>query len=161
MTSTISDNFENEDFAGKSKEDMNLLKDLFSFLIENFEASYIIDGDMENIKFCNFSVEFENNDIPSKFTLSINGETVYSDSLAKYYIDQCRGGGSPFLFRNIESEDVGIAIKFSKATRFYEEYEDKKLGNELKSYAQKYYERWIHLIRNIKYWNPSQFGIYF
>jgi len=163
MTKTISNNYKDEDFASKSKEDMTLLKDLFAFLIEKFDASYVIDGDMEKIKVCKFSVDFENgcNDIPSKFTLNINGETVYSDSLTKYYIDQCRGGGSPFLFRNIESEEVGIAIRFRNTTRFYDEYEDKKLGEELKSYAQKYYNQWNHIIHNVKYWNPLQFGYKF
>ena len=150
------------DIVSNSKKSINLLKDLFLYLIENFEATYVIDGDMENLRNSKLSVEFKNGvyNISSKFILSINDESVYSGFLTDYFIDQCRGGGSPFLFRSIESEDKGIAIRFNRATRFYDEYQDRKLGIELKSYAQNYYNQWVYKNRNLKYWNESQFDIY-
>ena len=151
-----------EDIVSNSKKRINLLKDLFSYLIENFEASYVINGDMKNLRNSKLSVEFKNEvyNIPSKFILSIDDEAVYSGYLTNYFIDQCRGGGSPFVFRNIESENKGIAIRFSRATRFYDEYEDRKLGEAVKYCAQKYYNLWLHINCNVKRWNPSQFGDY-
>ena len=52
----------------------------------------------------------------------------------------------------------GIEIRFTKATRFYDEYEDKELGAKIKSLAKDYYDVWLYENRNLRYWNYSQFG---
>ena len=52
----------------------------------------------------------------------------------------------------------GIEIRFTKATRFYDEYEDKELGTKLKDLAKAYYDVWLYENCNLKYWNYSQFG---
>lgn len=135
-----------------------LLKNLFSCLIENFEASYVIDGNMENLKKGRLSLGFEESGDDTRFVLRSEDSQVFTGLLKDYYIDQCRGGGSPFLFRNIESENKRIAIRFTKATRFYDEYEDKELGAKIKSLAKDYYDVWLYENRNLKYWNYSQFG---
>ena len=135
-----------------------LLKNLFSSLIENFEASYVIDGNMENLKKGRLSLGFEESGDDTRFVLRSEASQVFTGLLKDYYIDQCRGGGSPFLFRNIESENKRIAIRFTKATRFYDEYEDKELGAKIKSLAKDYYDVWLYENRNLKYWNYSQFG---
>lgn len=135
-----------------------LLKNLFSCLIENFEASYVIDGNMEDLKKCRLSLGFEESGDGTRFVLRSEDSQVFTGLLKDYYIDQCRGGGSPFLFRNIESENKRIAIRFTKATRFYDEYEDKELGAKIKSLAKDYYDVWLYENRNLKYWNYSQFG---
>ncbi len=135
-----------------------LLKNLFSCLIENFEASYVIDGNMEDLKKGRLSLGFEESGDDTSFVLRSEDSQVFTGLLKDYYIDQCRGGGSPFLFRNIEAENKGILIRFTDATRFYDEYEDKELGAKVKDLAKAYYDVWLYENRNLKYWNYSQFG---
>ena len=141
-----------------NNEKIELLKNLFSCLIENFEASYVIDGNMEDLKKGRLSLVFEEAGDDTRFVLRSEDSQVFTGLLKDYFIDQCRGGGSPFLFRNIENENKGIEIRFTKATRFYDEYEDKELGAKLKSLAKDYYDVWLYENRNLKYWNYSQFG---
>ena len=141
-----------------NNEKIALLKNLFSCLIENFEASYVIDGNMDELKKVRFSLVFEEAGDDTRFILRSEDRLVFTGLLKDYYIDQCRGGGSPFLFRNIEAENKGIEIRFTKATRFYDEYEDKELGSRLKGLAKAYYDVWLYENRNLKYWNYSQFG---
>ena len=141
-----------------NNEKIELLKNLFSCLIENFEASYVIDGNMDELKKVRFSLVFEEAGDDTRFVLRSEDSQVFTGLLKDYYIDQCRGGGSPFLFRNIEAENKGIEIRFTKATRFYDEYEDKELGARLKDLAKAYYDVWLYENRNLKYWNYSQFG---
>lgn len=141
-----------------NNEKIELLKNLFSCLIENFEASYVIDGNMDELKKVRFSLVFEEAGDDTRFILRSGDRLVFTGLLKDYFIDQCRGGGSPFLFRNIEAENKGIAIRFTKATRFYDEYEDKELGAKLKSLAKDYYDVWLYENRKLKYWNYSQFG---
>ncbi len=135
-----------------------LLKNLFYCLIENFEASYVIDGNMEDLKNGRLSLGFEESGDDTRFVLRAEDSHVFTGLLKNYYIDQCRGGGSPFLFRNIEAENKGITIRFPKATRFYDEYEDKELGAKLKGLAKAYYDVWLYENRNLRYWNSYQFG---
>lgn len=141
-----------------NNEKIELLKNLFSCLIENFEASYVIDGNMKDLKKGRLSLGFEESGDDTRFVLRSEDNQVFTGLLKDYYIDQCRGGDSPFLFRNIEAENKGIAIRFTKATRFYDEYEDKELGARLKDLAKAYYDVWLYENRNLKYWNYSQFG---
>ena len=86
------------------------------------------------------------------------GHKVFTGELKNYYIDQCRGGGSPFLFRNIEGENKGISVQFYHTKRFYDEYEDKELGAKLKSLAKDYYDAWKDSVTGVRNWNSSQFG---
>ena len=137
---------------------MELLKNLFSCLIENCEFFYVLDGNMDDMKRDRLTLSFEGEREKTKFILKLNGSEIFTGNLNHYYIDQCRGGGSPFLFRNIEAENKGIEIRFPKATRFYDEYEDKELGARLKDLAKAYYDVWLYENRNLKYWNYSQFG---
>ena len=57
------------------------------------------------------------------------------------------------------SENRGVAIKFYHADRFYDDYEDKKLGAKVKSLAKDYYDVWKEdRSTRVRYWNYSQFG---
>lgn len=142
----------------ENDEKMQLLKNLFSCLIENCEFFYVLDGNMDDMKRDRLTLSFEGEGKKTKFILKLNGSEIFTGNLNHYYIDQCRGGGSPFLFRNIEAENKGIEIRFTKATCFYDEYEDKELGAKIKSLAKDYYDVWLYENRNLKYWNYSQFG---
>ena len=146
------------DFFDNPVQKMELLKNLFSCLIENFEVCYVIDGNMDELKNGRLLLSFESSGDDTKFILRSEDNHVFTGLLKDYYIDQCRGGGSPFLFRNNEAENKGIAIRFTSATRFYDEYEDKELGAKLKGFAKDYYDVWLYENRNLKYWNYSQFG---
>lgn len=137
---------------------MLLLKNLFSYLIENCEFFYVFDGNMDEIKYARLSLSFVGEGENTKFILKSDGNEIFTGDLNDYYMDQCRGGGSPFLFRNKESENKGIAIKFSHTDRFYDEYKDKELGAKLKSLAKDYYDIWkTDLSTRVRYWNYSQF----
>ena len=138
---------------------MELLKNLFSCLIENCELFYVVDGNMDEKKSDRLSLTFEGEGENTKFILKSDGSEIFIGNLNDYYMDQCRGGGSPFLFRNKESENQGVAIKFYHADRFYDDYEDKKLGAKVKSLAKEYYDAWKEdPSTRVRYWNYSQFG---
>ena len=138
---------------------MELLKNLFSCLIENCEFFYVFDGNMDDMKCNRLTLSFEGEGKNTKFILKSDGSEIFTGNLNNYYMDQCRGGGSPFLFRKKESEDQGIAIKFYHADRFYNDYEDKKLGAKVKSLAKDYYDVWKEdPSTRVRYWNYSQFG---
>ena len=77
---------------------MELLKNLFSCLIENFEVCYVIDGNMDELKNGRLLLSFESSGDDTKFILRSEDNHVFTGLLKDYYIDQCRGGGSPFLF---------------------------------------------------------------
>ena len=141
-----------------NEEKIEVLIKLFNCLVENFKGLYQIDGNSDTLSSQKLSLVFQGEGDERKFILSSEKNAVYTGNLKDYFIDQCRGGGSPFLFRNIEAENKGIAIRFTKATRFYNEYEDKELGAKLKSLAKDYYDVWLYENRNLKYWNYSQFG---
>ena len=141
-----------------NEEKIEVLIKLFNCLVENFNGLYQIDGNSDTLSSQKLSLVFQGEGDERKFILSSEKNAVYTGNLKDYFIDQCRGGGSPFLFRNIEDENKGIAIRFTKATRFYDEYEDKELGAKLKSLAKDYYDVWLYENRNLKYWNYSQFG---
>lgn len=141
-----------------NEEKIEVLIKLFNCLVENFKGLYQIDGNSDTLSSQKLSLVFQGEGDERKFILSSEKNAVYTGNLKDYFIDQCRGGGSPFLFRNIEDENKGIAIRFTKATRFYDEYEDKELGAKLKSLAKDYYDVWLYENRNLKYWNYSQFG---
>ena len=141
-----------------NEEKIEVLIKLFNCLVENFKGLYQIDGNSDTLSSQKLSLEFQGEGDERKFILSSEKNAVYTGNLKDYFIDQCRGGGSPFLFRNIEDENKGIEIRFTKATRFYDEYEDKELGAKLKSLAKDYYDVWLYENRNLKYWNYSQFG---
>ncbi len=141
-----------------NEEKIEVLIKLFNCLVENFKGLYQIDGNSDTLSSQKLSLVFQGEGDERKFILSSEKNAVYTGNLKDYFIDQCRGGGSPFLFRNIEDENKGIAICFTKATRFYDEYEDKELGAKLKSLAKDYYDVWLYENRNLKYWNYSQFG---
>lgn len=111
-----------------NNEKIELLKNLFSCLIENFEASYVIDG--ENLKNGRLSLVFEESGDDTRFVLRSEDSQVFTGLLNEYFIDQCRG----------------------------DEYEDKELGAKLKDLAKAYYDVWLYENRNLKYWNYSQFG---
>ena len=141
-----------------NEEKIEVLIKLFNCLVENFKGLYQIDGNSDTLSSQKLSLEFQGEGDERKFILSSEKNAVYTGNLKDYFIDQCRGGGSPFLFRNIEAENKGIEIRFTKATCFYDEYEDKELGVKIKSLAKDYYDVWLYENRNLKYWNYSQFG---
>ena len=141
-----------------NEEKIEVLIKLFNCLVENFKGLYQIDGNSDTLSSQKLSLVFQGEGDERKFILSSEKNAVYTGNLKDYFIDQCRGGESPFLFRNIEDENKGIEIRFTKATRFYDEYEDKELGAKLKSLAKDYYDVWLYENRNLKYWNYSQFG---
>ena len=136
---------------------IELLKKLFLFLIENCKSRYRFDGNMHEIKYDRLSLSFEGDGENTKFILKSAGHKVFAGELKNYYIDQCRGGGSPFLFRNIEGENKGISVQFYHTKRFYDEYEDKELGAKLKSLAKDYYDVWKDSDTSVRNWNSSQF----
>ena len=138
---------------------MELLKNLFSCLIENCEFFYVFDGNMDDMKRDRLTLSFEGEGKKTKFILKLNGSEIFTGNLNNYYMDQCRGGGSHFLFRNKESESQGIAIRFAHADRFYDEYDDKELGAKVKSLAKDYYDAWKEdRSTRVRFWNYSQFG---
>ena len=143
----------------ENDDKIDLLKNLFSCLIENCEFFYVFDGNMDESKYDRLSLTYEGEAKNTKFILKLDGRKIFTGNLNDYYVDQCRGGGSPFLFRNKESESQGIAIKFYHTDRFYDEYEDKKLGAKVKSLAKDYYDTWKEdPSTRVRFWNYSQFG---
>ena len=128
-------------------EDLNktkVLVNLLKYLVVNFKATYQIDGNPDTLRIEKLSLDFVYAENDTKFILSSEGNEVFSGFLKDYYIDQCRGGGSPFLFRNCESETKGIEIRFTDATRFFSEYENKESGEKLRTLAHGYYDIWCH-----------------
>ena len=139
--------------SNKKKVLVNLLK----YLVENFKATYQIDGNPDTLSIEKFSLDFVDAENETKFILSSEEGEVFSGLLKDYYIDQCRGGGSPFLFRNFESEAKGIEIRFTDATRFFSEYENKELGEKLRTLAHSYYNIWCHERGcRVRYWNLNE-----
>lgn len=76
---------------------MELLKNLFSCLIENFEVCYVFDGNMYEMKNGRLSLGFEESGDDTKFIFRSEDSHVFSGLLKDYYIDQCRDGGPPSL----------------------------------------------------------------
>lgn len=143
----------------ENDEKMQLLKNLFSCLIENSEFFYVLDGNMDDMKRDRLTLSFEGEGENTKFILKSDNGEIFTSNLNDYYLDQCRGGGSPFLFRNKESESQGIAIKFYHADRFYDQYKDKELGAKVKGLSKDYYDVWKEdRSTRVRYWNYSQFG---
>ena len=141
-------------------EDLNktkVLVNLLKYLVENFKATYQIDGDSDSLSTKKLSIDFMDAENNTKFILSSDEGEVFTGFLKDYYIDQCRGGGSPFLFRNFESETKGIEIRFTDTTRFFDEYENKESGEKLKSLAKEYYDIWCHERGcRVRYWNLNE-----
>lgn len=138
-------------------EDLNktkVLVNLFKCLVENFKATYQIDGNPDSLSTKKLSLDFVDEENDTKFILTSEGNELFSGFLKDYYIDQCRGGGSSFLFRNFESELKGIEIRFTDASRFFDEYENKESGEKLKSLSKAYYDIWFHEPGcRVRYWN--------
>ena len=87
----------------ENDDKIDLLKNLFSCLIENCEFFYVFDGNMDESKYDRLSLTYEGEAKNTKFILKLDGRKIFTGKLNDYYVDQCRGGGSPFLFRNKES----------------------------------------------------------
>ena len=140
-----------------NEDKKEVLINLFKCLVENLKGEYQIDGNPDTLNSGMLSIVIQGEGDEAKFILSSEGNEVFTGLLKDYYIAQCRGGGSPFLFRNIESELKGLEIRFPKATRFFGEYEDKDLGDKLRTLAHSYYDIWCHERGcDVRRWNLNE-----
>ena len=65
---------------------MELLKNLFSCLIENCEFFYVFDGNMDDMKRNRLTLSFEGEGENTKFILTSDGSEIFTGNLNHYYM---------------------------------------------------------------------------